>query len=202
MRLARRLRALRGDDSGFTLVELLVTMVLIGVLGGIVMMAVLASHRQVRVVDDEATGLSDTRVVVERLGRDIRVSRGVDAGATDSNLVLWIDYNSDYVRNATAQADEIVTWSVVDQGTGQYNTLRSTAGGDVQLQARTLVSDLAFCYLTEPSDDPADCLATPLSSSDAANVRLVKVTLQYDSALDYGAQSRTTTFSERIRNVS
>jgi prepilin-type N-terminal cleavage/methylation domain-containing protein len=192
---------LRADD-GMSLVELLVAMVLMGILGSIVMTAVLISHKQVRLTDDEATGLSDARVVIERLGRDIRGSRGVDPGATDSNLVLWIDYNSDYVRNPTAQPDEIITWSVVDQGTGQFNTLRSTAGGEVQLQARTLVSDLAFCYLAEPSDDPSDCLPTPLSATDAENTRLVTVTLQYDSALNFGSESRTTTFSERIRNVS
>jgi hypothetical protein len=177
-------------------------MVLMGVLGSIVSAAVLMSHRQTRIADDEATGLSDARIVIERLGRDIRGSRGVDAGATDSDLVLWIDYNSDYVRSPSAQPDEIVTWSVVDQGTGQYNTLRSTAGGEVQLQARTLVSNLAFCYLTAPSDDPADCLPVPLSATDADSTRLVQVTLEYDSALNFGTQSRTTTFTERIRNVS
>ncbi len=199
----RHLRSCIRSDDGMTLVELIVAMVLIGVLGAIVSAAVLMSQKQVRIATDEATGLSDTRVVVERLGRDIRVSRGVDAGATGSNLVLWIDYNSDYVRNATAQPDEIITWSVVDAGSGtQFNTLRSTAGGQVQLQARTLVSSLAFCYLSAPSDDPADCLATPLSATDATNTRLVKVTLQYDSALAYGSNERTNTFTERIRNVS
>lgn len=202
MRRQTSLRERCRDDSGLTLVELLVATVLIGVLGTIVTMAFIGSHQQVRIVDDEAAGLSDTRVVIERLGRDIRVSRGVDAGATQSNLVLWIDYNSDYVRNAVAQPDEIVTWNVVDQGSGHYNTLRSTAGGQVHLQARTLVSNMAFCYLTEPSEDLADCLPTPLSSTDAANTRLVKVDLQYDSALDYGSDTRTSTFIERIRNVS
>jgi hypothetical protein len=160
------------------------------------------SNRQVRIAEDEAAGLADTRVVVERLGRDIRVSRGVDAGATESNLVLWIDYNSDYVRDIASQADEIITWSVVDQGTGQSNTLRSTAGGVVQLQSRTLVNDLAFCYLTVPSDVETDCLPTPLSATDAANTRLVKVTLQYDSAINYGTGDRTNIFTERIRKVS
>jgi prepilin-type N-terminal cleavage/methylation domain-containing protein len=195
------LARLRGDE-GMTLVELLVAMILVSVLGAIVTAAVMMSHKQVRIADDEATGLADTRVVVERLGRDIRGSRGVDAGATDSNLVLWIDNNSDYVRNAVAQPEEIVTWSVVDQGTGQYNTLRQTAGGDVQIQARTLVSDLAFCYLAEPSADPADCLPTPLSDADAAATTVITVTLQYDSLVGIATDSRTTTFSERIRNVS
>ena len=43
--------------SGMTLVELLVAMVLVSVLGAIVSAAVLMSHKQVRISDDEATGL-------------------------------------------------------------------------------------------------------------------------------------------------
>jgi len=185
-----------------SLVELLVTMVLLAVLGALVAAAVLISQKQVRISTDESIGLSDTRVVVERLGRDIRGSRGVDAGATGSNLSLWIDYNSDYIRSA-AQANELITWTVVDNGTGtQFNTLRSTAGGAVQTQARTLVNNLAFCYLTAPSTSNLDCLPTPLSAANAANTRIVKVTLSYDSALNFGSQARTNTFYERIRNVS
>jgi len=184
-----------------SLVELLVAMVLVSILGAIVSVAVMMSNKQVRIADDEATGLSDTRVVVERLGRDIRGSRGVDAGATKSNLVLWIDYNSDYIRSSTAQANEIITWAVVDNGSGvQYNTLRSTAGGQVQTQARTLVNQLAFCYLAS-ADINAQCLPVPLSAANAAATKLVKVTLTYNALLNTGTASRTTTFTERIRNV-
>jgi hypothetical protein len=157
-----------------------------------------------RLTDDEATGLADTRTVVERLGRDIRAARGVDAGATKSTLVLWVDYNSDYIRSPSAQPGEIVTWSLISQGAGstQYNTLRSTAGGTAVVQARTLVSDLAFCYLKVPSTNPADCLPTPLSAANAAATRLVTVDLTYDSLVSSGGSQRTTSFSERIRNVS
>lgn len=199
----RTLRALLRHDGGMSLVELLVTMVLLGFLGALVSAAVLISNKQVRISTDEAIGLADTRVVVERLGRDIRGSRGVDAGATSSTLSVWIDYNSDYVRNATAQPEEIITWSVVDNGSGtQFNTLRSTAGGAVQTQSRTLVNGLAFCYLAAPSTDPLACLPTPLSAANAAITRLVTVTLRYDAALNYGTTSRTSSFTERIRNVS
>jgi type II secretory pathway pseudopilin PulG len=191
------------SDDGTSLVELLVAIVLIGVLGAIVMTAILISNKQVRIADDEATGLADTRTVVERLGRDIRGSRGVDPGATQSNLVLWIDYSSDYVRNVTAQPNEIVTWSVVDgSSAGKFNTLRSTAGGQSQLQARTLVNNLAFCYLVAPSTTSTDCLPTPLSVADAARARIVQVTLTYDSIVGTASDARKITFSERIRNVS
>lgn len=191
-------------DAGFTLPEMLVSMIIMGILGTLAVFAFISVNDTFRVTDDEATGLADTRTVVERLGRDIRAARGVDAGATSSTLVLWVDYNSDYIRSPSAQPDEIVTWSLVSQGSGsaQFNTLRSTAGGAAVVQARTLVSDIAFCYLTEPSEDPADCLPTPLSTADAEDTRLVTVDLTYDSMVSSGGNQRTTSFSERIRNVS
>ena len=188
-------------SDGFTLPELLISMILLGILGSIAAVAFIAANEQFRAADDEATGLSDTKVVVERLGRDIRAARGVDAGATASTLVLWVDYNSDYVRNSTTQADEILTWALTSQGSGdgQFNTIRSTAGGDQVVQARTLVSDIAFCYQSDPT---SACFATPLSATDAENTRLITVSLEYDSKVGLGTESRSTSFSERIRNVS
>jgi prepilin-type N-terminal cleavage/methylation domain-containing protein len=191
---------LRSHDQGITLVETLVAMVLLGVVGSITTAAVVASHQVLRVNSDEGQGLQDTQAVIERLGRDVRQARGVDAGATGSQLVLWIDNNSDYIRNSSTQADEIVTWSLASQGSGseQYNTLRSTAGGTAIIQSRTMVDDIAFCYQQAPG---GACLTTPLSAADAATARYVTVTVEYDALIDQGAQTRTTTFSERLRNV-
>ena len=92
-------------DTGITLVETLVAMVLLGVVGSITTAAVVSSHEVLRVNQDEGQGLQDTQTVIERLGRDIRQARGVDAGATGSQLVLWIDNNSDYIRNSTTPPD-------------------------------------------------------------------------------------------------
>jgi type II secretory pathway pseudopilin PulG len=196
-----RLRQLiSSHDAGITLVETLVAMVLLGVVGSITTAAVVSSHDVLRVNQDEGQGLQDTQTVIERLGRDIRQARGVDAGATGSQLVLWIDNNSDYIRNSTTQPDEIVTWSLASSGSGseQYNTLRSTAGGQAVVQSRTMVDNIAFCYQTAP--DTA-CLAVPLSAANAAQTRYVTVTLTYDALVDIAAGTRVTSFSERLRNV-
>lgn len=194
------LHRLRHQDVGITLVETLVAMVLLGVVGSITTAAVVASHQVLRVNSDEGQGLQDTQAVIERLGRDIRQARGVDPGATGSQLVLWIDNNSDYIRNSTTQPDEIVTWSLASQGSGseQYNTLRSTAGGQAIVQSRTMVDAIAFCYQVAPG---SVCLGTPLTAATAATARYVTVTLEYDALVGQGTATRITTFSERLRNV-
>jgi type II secretory pathway pseudopilin PulG len=199
--LSRFRRWICSSDSGITLVETLIAMVLLGVVGSITTAAVVASHDVLRANQDEGQGLQDTQAVIERLGRDIRQARGVDAGADASQLVLWIDNNSDYVRNSTTQPDEIVTWALASQGSGseQFNTLRSTAGGVAVVQSRTMVDQIAFCYQELPE---GACLGVPLSAADAANARYVTVTLQYDSVVGSGTETRTTTFSERLRNVA
>jgi prepilin-type N-terminal cleavage/methylation domain-containing protein len=86
----------RNDDRGVTLVELLITMVLSVILGTILLTSVVSSQKLFRSNRNEAVGQTDIRTTIERLGRDIRNARALDAGADASNLVLWIDENSDY----------------------------------------------------------------------------------------------------------
>jgi Tfp pilus assembly protein PilW len=178
----------RQDDSGLTLVELLVTVMLMAIVGGVVLAATLDTHRVFRSDDDEAQGLSDVKTVVERLGRDIRDARGVDTGATSSQLTLWIDSNSNYRR----ETNEIVTWQIVDVSgstcttVGHCNVVRTVQGGASIVEARTLISNFAFSY------DVA-----------APNTRLVTVTMQYDAVRGhYGTGARSVTFQDRLRNVA
>lgn len=199
-------------DRGLGLVELLVTISLTTVLGIIVLAGVLNNHKLHRNAVDEATGLGDVKTVTERLGRDIRSARSVgpfslpngttSAAATASQLVLWVDYNSDYIKTD----NEIVTWQVVPAGSGaQYNVLRQTEGGTVVTEARTLVSQLAFCYWTQSAAiNQADCtgsLAVPLSLTTAASTRLITTTMTYDAYTNYGTANRKASFSDRLRNV-
>ena len=144
-RLTRRGRL--GSDVGITLIELTVTISLISVLGSVMLYGVINNSQLHRLAADESTGLADVKTVVERLGRDIRSARSVYPGATTSQLVLWIDTNSDYLISD----DEIITWQLVQQTEGgeQFNVIRQTEGGDPTVQARTLVSDIAFCYWTQ-----------------------------------------------------
>lgn len=136
------------------------------------------------------------RKVVERLGRDVRQARSVDNGASANHLVMWIDSNSDYIK----QPSEVVTWQLQADASdpGHFDVLRTAAGGTTYRQATTLVSNIAFCYKRNES---AGCMPMPLSAADVQNVRVVHTSMKYDPLLARGAQERGLSFATRLRNV-
>ena len=180
MGLHQRLDRRRGDE-GLTLIELLVTMVLLGVVLGIAAAAFQATAKVYTATDDDATGLADARKVAERMGRDIRNARGVDAGATSSQLVVWIDANSDYKR----QTDESITWRLAPNADGvHYDVIRKVGTASQVIEARSLVSQIAFTYDRTPP-----------------TTQVVQTLVTYDSIVGRGASARTLYFAERLRNV-
>ena len=176
-----RTRLGRGDD-GLTLIELLVTMVLVSIVLTLTMSAFQASSRVYNATDDDSSGLSDARQVAERLGRDIRDARGVDPGATTAKLVLWIDANSDYIR----QPSESVTWQLQPSATslGHFDILRIAGGTTTVVEARSLVSQIAFTY-----------------NVPAPNTTVVTTEVSYDAYVGTGSAPRTLYFVDRLRNV-
>jgi prepilin-type N-terminal cleavage/methylation domain-containing protein len=177
-----RLRGHAGADAGVTLVELSVAIFLFGIVSTMFFTAFAVTGRTFTRVDDESTGLADVRKVSERLGRDIRNARGVDAGATASKLVLWIDSNSDYRRSA----DESVTWELrtIAGDAEHFDVIRKQGTATEVIEARSLVSEIAFEY-----DLPAPA------------TQVVATTLNYDAFAGTGAAQRTLYFAERLRNA-
>lgn len=204
----QRLWTHRDDEAGISLVEMMVAIVLLGILGAIMVQGLIDNNRLGRVAADESQGLADVKTVVERLGRDVRSARSLNPGATESQLVLWVDFNSDYIKTN----NEIVTWQLIKQTEEgkQYNVIRATEGGTPVVEAKTVVSQIAFCYWTQSSaPNQSDCTGSlpasaangGLSAADASRTRLVTTTTTYDAQPGTGAGSRKVSFSSRLRNV-
>lgn len=195
-----RIRGASGD-RGLTLIELLVTMLLMGVVSSLVVGAVAQSGRALTHTEDEERGLQDAKVILDRLGRDVRESRGVvcDGGLADTSdpsssdpgcnahLQLWVDANSDYVRQET----EVITWRLKQNPDGQHYDVWRTVGTGVggtpvveQRQASTLIVRFAFTY-----DDP-----------DFSKVQQVDMRMNYDAFVGRGSGDRWVAFSARLRN--
>lgn len=184
------------DDRGVTMTELLVSMTLLVAVMAAVATALVSSNRLFAYVEDDAVGSLDVRTAVERLGRDVRNARGLDAGATRGTLQLWIDANSDYQR----QPSEVVRWTIVPRGS-HFDVGRQVGSGPVTTQASTVVSDIAFCYRTAASGSCVNPTDTPVDAATAEKVLSVQTTMTYDPRLTSGAGQRSVTFIERLRNV-
>ena len=175
-------------------------MLLLGIVSTIVTTAVIQANQIVLHTRDETTGLTDVRNVVERLGRDVRDSRGVvcDGGLADpsditsadpdcnAHLQLWIDYDADYV----VDDDEIVTWRLQAEPDGEHFSVLRVRGnglnGNVpvtQRSASTLVMRFAFTYDATPPDS-----------------QVVRVGMRYDAEVGVGTDERQIAFSARLRN--
>lgn len=190
---AFRLRQLEAQDGGFTLVELLMAMALTLVVSTIMVTAMVSTNKLFTKTRNESVGQTDVRTTIERLGRDVRNARSLDAGANASQLVLWVDSNSDYKHQTT----ENVTWSLVPGTDGHFDVAR-TANGITSRTARFVISNLAFKYYTTAGTTE---LAMPLTAPQALTVKYIGSDILY--AVDAGSSiaGRHTVFSERLRNV-
>jgi prepilin-type N-terminal cleavage/methylation domain-containing protein len=190
-----------GDDAGVTLIETLVTMFLLAVVSSLVVGAVVQSSRALTRTDDENRGLQDAKVILDRLGRDVRESREVvcDGGLADpsdlassdpgclAHLQLWVDSNSDYLQQPT----EVITWRLQRNADGVhfdvYRVVGTGAGGTPvtqQRQASSLVVQIAFGY----------------DAASFAAVREVRMGMTYDAIVGGGSEVRQVATTARLRN--
>lgn len=197
--LIARVRRVRDGAQGMTLVELLITMLLMGVVSSLVVVAVVQATRVLTHNDDEERGLQDAKVIFDRLARDVRQARGIvcDGAAADpgcaSHLQVWVDSNSDYVEQPT----EVITWRLQPDADGVhsdvYRVVGTGAGGTpqtVQREASSLIVNTLFTYY-----GVNDVLVT-----DPAQAQRVDIQMTYDAILGQGTAPRTVDFSARLRN--
>ena len=175
--------ASRRRQAGFTLVELLIVLVLVGIVGSICLIAFTSGSEALGRTDDDAQGQQDLRIVTERLSRDIRGARGVSAGSGPTTLKIWIDFNADYVQTA----DETITWQLATNpgDPKHFNVQRMTGTGQNVTIGQALVSGIAFSYDT----------------ADPTKARVVTVTMTYDAIVGAYLGQKQTTFRIRMRNV-
>ena len=191
----------RAGQAGLTLVELMVTTLLLGIIGTIVISTFLTGSRTLGRVDDDVQGQGDQRIVSERILRDLREARGVetptaadltaDPDVAKRKLTIWIDYNANYKR----ETGEVVTWllSTTTSADGHYNVVRAVNDGTSQVVARALVSGIAFAYRNDKN--------ATLTGAAVSTASVVVVTMEYDAIIGAFLQKKYTTFDARMRNV-
>lgn len=185
------------DESGISLVEMLVTTSVLGVASALMLGGLQSANRVLSFADDDNRGLFDAKVVLDRIGRDVRQGRSIvcdgglaqldDKSSSDPNcashLQVWVDYDSDYAEDP----DEIVTWRLARSVDGEhFDVIRYQGVGDTigRTEATSLIVQTLFNYDTSP---PADA-------------RSVTIRMQYDALIDAGTALKDATVTVRLRN--
>ncbi len=209
----------RGRDAGMTLIELLVAMTLLGTVSALVLSGVIQATRVLTHNDDENRGLSDAKIVLDRLSRDIREASRVtcDGAGSDPNclahLQLWIDQNptnpqlsADYVQDPA----EIVTWKLSMNEDGVHRDVWrisgiSPAASKATRQASALIVETLFAYCTDAhgaTAPPSSNCPPPLIASTPSDATVVNLTMHYDAiyGAGIGTNERQASVSVRLRN--
>jgi len=90
MLTARRLRRPSSDDAGYTLVEMLVVVIILGVVSAVVGAAIISSLRVQQVTESNVTSMAAARTAVERMSRDIRTANPLRTA--QANLISFDMY--------------------------------------------------------------------------------------------------------------
>jgi prepilin-type N-terminal cleavage/methylation domain-containing protein len=164
--MMERLR--RDDQRGFTLVELLVVLLLLGIVGGIVGNAVITSFRSSRATTNRTVALHELEIALQRMTRDLRAADPLvlsSGGDYDRQIGAWID------RDGTR---EIVRYEIVEVD-GNQQLIRVDTN-------QTLVSlvdnggEPVFRYLDEDGEQiecTTDCSSAYLRAA-RVEIRLVR----------------------------
>lgn len=160
-------------ESGFTLVELVIALVLLGIVGAVGVTMISDSFTTTQMINADSASRAEARYAVERLAREIREVKYLSAGnycfisMDTTSLVIQKRNNGDTnVDNCSTGTTAVaITYS------GTHLTLLYTPPGG---SASPLSSQVSAFSLTYWGLDQSGNL---ISNPSAANVRLVDIAL-------------------------
>ncbi|MFA9445650.1 type II secretion system protein J [Egicoccus sp. AB-alg6-2] len=202
----------RSSEQGFTLVELLVSMVLLGVVGSVVVSAIVTGMQSARTTTARTMAIHELEVALQRVGRELRAA---DPLYVSENGAYGTQIGAEVVRNGQVQ---VISFAVVEED-GQQFLVQDTAIGDIAdiesgvvelttLPRRTLVtavdngSDPVFTYFDDYGD-PIVCTPPtpgPSEACDLAYSDAYKIGLRLERTLSDQSPVRAETYIT-VRNM-
>jgi prepilin-type N-terminal cleavage/methylation domain-containing protein len=160
------------DDgqAGFTLVELVVTMLVMGIVASAVMAVAMRTFMTTATITNRRDVLADGRTALDRLSKQLRQGESIDQSGSSASMVTF----SGYINGAPAT----IVWQVT--GTSAPYTLEeSTSGGANSVPVATSLSDDAiFTYTTHGTMVDQVTIRLPLETSTTTVVITTDVQLR------------------------
>lgn len=155
------------NQRGFTLIELVITIVIVGIIAGIVALLLTQGVNSYAMVSKRKEVLQTAKMAVERMAREIRGVRSRE----DRNG----DGNSDDITTAT---DTTFTFNYIDGSSVSF----SLPGTDI-LRNNTdiLVSNVANSPIFRYYDSSGTILVTPVSGSSRTTIWRIRVEVQVNN---------------------
>lgn len=103
-------------DRGMSLVEVLVAMGLFAAMTAVILGFALSTARVTQEVQDSGDVTGESRLAMERMSRELRQAREVDAvqfhsaTTTTTAITFWTDFNGDGLRSLDAADPEVLTY--------------------------------------------------------------------------------------------
>ncbi|MFH1718459.1 MAG: prepilin-type N-terminal cleavage/methylation domain-containing protein [Planctomycetota bacterium] len=201
---ARRL--FNADSRGFTLVEVMIAMAIVGAVVGAIYSIFISSNRSYRTQDSIADAQQRVRIGLDFMVRDIRMAGLDPAGpatdavdsngagiklATASKIRFTIDADMD---GAIEEANSERMSYEYDNGAGQLKRILYEGTGSQSTQSLIGdVSAMSFSYL----DANGAAIALPVSAASLANIRTVVISITCQGT-DAQGQNFTRTLNTRV----
>ena len=167
------MQTIRSDEKGFSLIEVIVTLILVGITAALAGMWIVSVANGYLFVKENASNLQKGQLAMTRLTKEFTAIKSVDAGTTATNATQIT-----YTRNTNVW-DTTVTATV------------SSTGGLLQLNGNTLTDGVSDFKLKYCNDD----IATPCPDTNTTWSPTVSRIIEISLTL-IGAES--TPFTKRI----
>jgi prepilin-type N-terminal cleavage/methylation domain-containing protein len=193
------------DEAGLTLIELLVTMIIMGVIGAVVTAGIVTSLTDQRRERTRLDAVSGSQKVLERVTKDLRAANPLVAG--DATSVTMLVYHGTacqqrrYYVNASSQLiEEIASYPASATCSTRTGTLGTTSSFLLLAKVANASTDPVFSYRRiDPAQDALVNVTAPVS---AGLVQLVdSVTVSLKAGLKENQAPVSVSTSVDLRNV-